>query len=125
MAYREDLPGGCPPDEAKPQVKKLFRLIESFPPSESDFDSQWLERPDKRQEWKDMECTAKGISLYVSSRAARQRAKRKKMSRTEACEVNLTVESGPIKQTSGVHFTWWPLKDCKILTLCSETRYEN
>ena len=122
MAYSEDLPEGCPPDEAKPQARRLYRLIQTFPPSDSDFDSHWMERPDKREGWEDIECQAKGVSLFISSRAALQKAKRQGMSCTQVCEVNLTPESGPIKQTSNIHFTWWPLKDCNILALCSGVR---
>lgn len=120
MEYREDLPDGCPPDTAKPQTRRLYRLIQSFPPSESDFNSQWREREDKREEWKDTECKAKGLSLFISPRVARQKAAKKRMSRRDVCVVNLTPDSGPVKQTSNVHFTWWPLKDCNILALCSE-----
>ena len=101
-------------------MKRLYRLIRLSLPKESDFDSQWKERPDKREGWEDIECMAKGVSLFISPKAALQKATRLRMSRTEVCEVQLTLESGPIKQTSSVHFTWWPLRDCNILTLCSE-----
>ena len=120
MVYREDLPEGCPTDGARPQTRRLYRLIQLFPPDTTDFDSQWLQRPDKRDGWEDIECMAKGVSLFISPRVALQKAKGRNMYRTQVCEVNLTQESGPVMQTSSTHFTWWPLKDCNILALCSE-----
>ena len=115
MGYRENLPKGCPPDAATYQTKKLFRLIYSFPPDEMDFRPQWQERPDKREEWEEIECLAKGLSLFVSPRVALQKAKARGMSQTHVCEVNITLTSGPIEQTNNVHYTWWPLRDCDIL----------
>ena len=120
MEYREDLPNGCPPAEAKPLTMRLYRLIRSFPPEESDFDSQWLEHSEKQAEWENIECRAKGLSLFISLRVARQKAKGRRMLRKEVCAVKVTPESGLVEQTSGFHFTWWPLKDCNILALCSE-----
>ena len=119
LGYRENLPGDCPPDTAIRQTKKLYRLIGSFPPSESDFTSQWQERSDKREEWEEIECKAKGLSLFVSPRVALQKAKVRKMTQTQVCEVNITPASGPIEQTNSVHYTWWPLRGCDILGLCS------
>ena len=119
LVYREDLALGCPPKEAKPQTKKLYRLIHSFPPGEGDFDSHWSRRPDKRDDWRDDECKAQGVSLFISPIVALQKAKAKRMPQREVCAVSLTVESGPVEQTSTTHFTWWPLRDCDVLDLCS------
>ena len=42
------------------------------------------------------------------------------LSQKIVCEVNITPDSGPIEEGRSNHYTWWPLRDCKPIDLCSE-----
>ena len=123
MPYREDLPENCPPPEAvevdEPTI--FFRLVDQFPPHESDFDSVWRNQPERRQRLDD-ECTAKGVSIFDSSVAAEEQTKKKTLKDKVPCQVTVTPGSGPIKQGRHHHFTWWPLNDYNIPSNCSENK---
>ncbi len=45
--YRESLPPGCPPDEAREitSPEAVFRLVRTHPPTADDFRSQRAEKP--------------------------------------------------------------------------------
>ena len=46
-SYREELPAGCPPDEAEEIVEErvVFRIVRKDPPTHDDFRSQRAEQP--------------------------------------------------------------------------------
>ena len=48
MSYREPLPEGCPPDTAEEifESRVFFRLVRTNPPTQVDFYSRRVEKPD-------------------------------------------------------------------------------
>ena len=122
MVYRESLPGDCPPEEAASleQITTFYRLVKALPPNENDFDSRWQERPDLREKWEreDKVCEAKGVSLFTTPESAWAITKWEEHRNKMVCQVNVTPQCGPAKQTSSNHYAWWPLRDCNVLDLC-------
>ena len=111
----------CPPPEAQEvdEPTIIFRLVDQFPPTEADFDSVWEVHPGRRPRLKD-ECQAKGVSLYDTPAAAEDQTRYETLANKMPCMVNVVPGSGPIKQGTTHHFTWWPLRDHNILDHCSE-----
>ena len=123
MTYREDLPEGCPRDTAKAtqETTIFFRLVDQYPPVEGDFDSVWKLQPRRHQRLRGDECKAKGVSVFDTPEAAQEMTTRHDdLSQKIVCEVNITPDSGPIEEGRSNHYTWWPLRDCKPIDLCSE-----
>ena len=121
MPYRENLPANCPPPEAQEvdEPTIFFRLVDQFPPTETDFDSVWEVQPGRRPRLK-YECQAKGVSLYDTPEAAEDQTKYETLANKKPCMVKVVPGSGPIRQGTTHHFTWWPLRDHNILNHCSE-----
>jgi hypothetical protein len=66
MSYREQLPEGCPPDEAEEinTRREVFRLVRNRTPTEEDFRSQRAERPGYAFRGV-TECQARGLSVHT------------------------------------------------------------
>ena len=120
MPYREQLPEGCPPNEAEEITTRriVYRLVSSNPPTYDDFRSQRALKPD--HDFRNAtECQARGLSVFADRRAAEERLKRRNMRGKMVCEVALDRGSGRIQKTGGSHhYTWWPLADFDILSNC-------
>ena len=119
--YRESLPPGCPPDEAREitSSEAVFRLVRTYPPTADDFRSQRAEKP--FQEFHGVsECHAWGLSVF-SRREDSQRAMKLPALRGRLiCRVQLESGAGSIQQTGRrSHHTWWPLADFDILSRCA------
>ena len=119
--YRESLPPGCPPDEAREitSSEAVFRLVRTHPPTADDFCSQRVEKP--FQEFHGVsECHARGLSVFFrwedSQRALKLPALRGRL----ICRVQLESGAGRIQQTGRrSHHTWWPLAEFDILSRCA------
>ena len=117
--FLECLPEGCPPpdaDEIK-DVKVVYRLVRTDPPTDSDFRSQRAENPDKR--FNTSECRARGLSVFSRIKDAENVLKLPTRRKMRICQVTLVNGAGFIQKTGrGSHFTWWPLADFDILSSC-------
>ena len=119
--YREALPPGCPPNEAREitSSETVFRLVRTHPPTADDFRSQRAEKP--FQEFRRVsECRARGLSVFFrqedSQRALMLPALRGRL----ICRVQLESGAGSIQQTGRrSHHTWWPLAEFDILSRCT------
>ena len=120
MNYREPLPEGCPPDTSKEitSSKTVFRLVRTRPPTESDFQSQRAEHPD-RDFGGITECQARGLSVFAERDDSQWALKLPNLRGRLICRVDLDTGAGRIQKTSRrSHHTWWPLADFDILANC-------
>ena len=120
MTYREPLPAGCPPDEAEEieESREVYRLVNSNPPTDSDFASQRALQPNKTFPGI-TECQALGLSVHAERRDSEKTLKLPTQRGRQVCRVRLGPGAGRIQQTgSRSHHTWWPLADYDILARC-------
>ena len=125
VRFREDLPDGCPPPDAKPlnAARSLFRLVSQYPPTELDFDSVWKEQPERRMRLDP--CQGRGLSLFDTAAEAQKRTSYTTLRGKIVCAVNITPDAGPLLMTARHHYTWWPLQDYDIIAGCAEVPDEN
>ena len=118
--YREELPDGCPPQDAKEIVDEIicYRLVHHEPPTEEDFRSQRALQPNK--DFEVPECQARGLSVFMKPSDARKKARRSRNLRgTKVAKLTLTHGAGYIQKTGrNSHHTWWPYKECDVLANC-------
>jgi hypothetical protein len=83
MVYCESLPDECPPNDAKDdELVGFVRLVETLPPTETDFQSHAILQPDKKPKTVD-DCRWASLSLISSQKAdtllktSRHRSKQK------------------------------------------------
>ena len=122
ITYRDELPDGCPLDEAEVIAEKRILYHFTFDPidSEDDFQSQHQKKPTARW-WTSADyCKAHGLTMWddleVAKRelsAAQQHWSEGKVGKIWAarriCEVELDNGAGAILQTYRPHhWTWWP-----------------
>jgi hypothetical protein len=121
MNYRDELPEGCPPDEAEEIAtpRDVFRLARTNPPTLDDFRSQRAERPDRVFPGV-AECQACGLSTFADRRDLEAKALKLPSLRGRLiCRVRLEAGAGQIQQTGQPsHHTWWPLAAFDILAHC-------
>lgn len=120
MKFREKLPENCPPDSAAEiqETGCVFRLVRSLPPTESDFQSQRTENPDRPFSGVS-ECQACGLSVFLQRSDAEKKLKLPKMRGRKVCRVALGAGAGYIDKTGRAsHHTWWPLAKYDILAQC-------
>lgn len=119
--FRDDLPSGCPPVDAREVTgeESVFRLVRSNPPNASDFQSQRQKRPSASFSGVD-ECTTRGLSVYGSIADAKENLLLPKFRNGHfLCRLKLASGAGRIKQTfKPSHHTWWPYKAYNILAVC-------
>lgn len=130
IAYRDELPEGCPPEQAEiiAEARSVFHFVEGDPAV--DFQSQRTMSPGKEFPGAD-ECIARGISVFATRRAAasflraqldgRRARQRRRWARKRICQVNLLAGAGAMLKTrrgqpskDGQHRTWWPARDFDI-----------
>ena len=120
MTYREPLPEGCPPDDAEEITahRAVYRLVRNNPPTDDDFRSQRLERPDRV--FRDVtECQARGVSVFANLEVAEELAMKGSLQGRAVCRVVLAPGAGRMLLTGRrSHHTWWPLADYDILANC-------
>ena len=121
MRYREPLPEGCPPDAAEEisTAWRVFRLVRTNPPTNSDFRSQRAERPSYQFRGV-TECQARGLSVFAARQDAERALKLPSLRGRRLCRVQLEAGAGHIMQTRRPsHHTWWPLAEFNILAQCA------
>ena len=119
MTFREHLPEGCPPNEAEEigQVRVVFRLVRTDPPTDSDFVSQRAEKPNNQ--FNVSECRARGLSVFSEAREAEKQLKLRPLRAMLICQLTLDAGAGYMFRTGRQsHFTWWPLADYYVLDNC-------
>ena len=118
--YRDELPPGCPPEEAKEITTETicYRLVRNDPPTDEDFRSQRTLEPNR--DFGVSECRAKGLSVFMQPRDATGAANRSRNLRgAKVAQLTLNTGSGYIKKIGGrSHHTWWPYKAFDILANC-------
>ena len=108
MQYHEQLPPNCPPLDAVEitEPTKLYRLVETLPPSAKDFKSYRALRPD--DDFGKEECKASGLSVYTRRSSAENRRRSANFSGYHVCELDLGSGAGKLQRGGGAHRTWWP-----------------
>lgn len=117
MRFREELPPGCPPDEAEEinQPRVVFRLARTLPPSEDDFMSQRAEKPERSFSGVS-ECKARGLSVHADRADSERAAKLPALRGRHVCRLLLSAGAGRILQTGKPsHHTWWPYANYDVL----------
>jgi len=115
--YYEQLPEGCPEDDAKPaNNQKFYRLINGNTANDVDFYSH-----KKLEIWpgafKDVsECIASSVSLWRDFNACLRVQKLAKNKDKKVAEITLENNDGKIKQTGNNidHYSWWRADSFKI-----------
>ena len=124
MRYREELPPGCPPEDAEEieEPRVLFRLARTLPPTDQDFVSQRAERPDRTFPGVS-ECQARGLSVHENRADSERAAKLPALRGRHVCRLLLGAGAGRILQTGKPsHHTWWPLADFDVLACCEASK---
>ena len=119
--YRESLPPGCPPDEAREIASSaaVFRLVRTHPPTADDFRSQRAEKPFQKFHGVS-ECHARGLSVFSRREDSQRALKLPALRGRSICRVQLESGAGSIQQTGRrSHHTWWPLAEFDILSRCT------
>lgn len=117
----EPLPKGCPPvDAASPNGKKYFRLVETCPPTETDFWSQRKLYP--RKPFHTSECIAMALSLLSDVSACLNLLKLPPHRNKRIVEITPPPESGVLKRTGRdeYHHSWWRAKQFDPIPHCVE-----
>lgn len=112
MGWIDDLPDGCPPDDAQSPSGSVIRLVRNNPPAAEDFVSLADERPGKEWETAELDCQARGLSVFRDRTDAIGVTNRVPALRGRLlAEADLTGAEGAIKQTGqnprSSHHTWW------------------
>ena len=120
MEWIELLPENCPPEEAyPPNNMAVFRLVESCPPSEVDFQSTKQRSPNRISD----ECILKSCSVFSSFEACdKVRKTFRDFRNMRIVRIVLPPESGLIMQTvtKPSHYSWWRSADFDPIKNCSE-----
>ena len=120
MNWAEQLPKGCPPNDAFPpdQESPFYRLIEGSEPTAIDFHSH-------RMRWPDMnfnaeECIARAVSIHNNIDSCKKVRKYPTQKNKKMIKIILSEKSGVIKRQgrSGGHFSWWRTKEFNALECC-------
>lgn len=120
MEWREELPKGCPPLDARVTTDEhVYRIVSPIGPAEADFHSQRKLQPGGT--FSLPECIVRGISVLDNRQDAEKRLRLPKFKGYCICRVTLCKNSGRIKKTlSASHYTWWPLAKLDILSRCNK-----
>lgn len=118
--FRDELPEGCPPENAKEIVNETicYRLVHNEPPTDDDFRSQRALEPNR--DFGVSECRTRGLSVFMQASDATRAARRSRNLRgAMLARLILNQGSGYIKQTgTRSHHTWWPYQAFDILANC-------
>ena len=105
--WAEDLPEECPPEHAtNPNGETYYRMVETVPPTITDFRSSRVMYPDKS--FKVDECRARSCSLFSDLDACMQKLKLPTQKGKKIVMITLDPTSGVLAKTGGKnHFSWW------------------
>ena len=120
--YREELPPGCPPADAREIAEGtvVYRLVQAAPPTDADFRSWRAMNEDTPLPNGISECRARSVSVF-SSRTVATRLGRtaRKFRGKRVCELDLHAGAGSMAETGRpAHRSWWPLAAYDILGVC-------
>lgn len=119
--WAETLPSGCPPEAAQsPLGDCYYRLVETFPPTEHDFQS--LQKLNPNKSFKES-CIARAVSLFNSYEECLGITKLPLYKNHTVVSITLLGDSGVILQTGSKrrsHFSWWRLKDFNPIPCCQK-----
>ncbi len=109
--YAEDLPIGCPPSDAVQLNGIFYRLVESIPPTETDFWS--LRKLFPLKSFKTDECIARACSIMTTFEDCTALKKLPNQRGKQVIEIHLSDKSGVGKKTgkNPSHISWWRAKD--------------
>ena len=120
--YAEPIPEHCPPGDAfQPQGLEVFRLVETVPPTETDFQShavRWPERFGQRND-----CIAWALSVYAALEDADKLRGLPAHSAKKVARLVLHPPSGVTKKSgqTASHYSWWrfdgfdPIDVCEVV----------
>lgn len=108
--FEEDLPQGCPPDDAFPPIgEKYYRLAKNNPPEDTDLMSERAKNPKKN--FKHDECTVRSLSIWSSFSICQDLQKLPRHKKKVILELVLQEKDGVLKDTfSTHHYSWWKSK---------------
>ena len=121
MEWFEELPEGCPPDDAYlPNNEQFFRLVEQYPPTETDFLSQRRLYPQKS--FHTNECRARSLSMFSVLFECVNILKLPAHRNKRIIQLKLPNKSGVILQTgrAKTHYSWWRSKYYNPIPYCKE-----
>jgi len=119
--WAEDLPDGCPPNDAlSVDGQSFFRLVESIPPLERDFWSQRKLYPLKK--FNTSECIARACSLTTTLDACNRLKKLPVHSHKRVIQLRFITDCGVGKRTGREpsHFSWWCRNGFNPIPCCNE-----
>ena len=120
MAWKIPLPENCPPEKAFPPNNfKLYRMVDTFPPTKKDFLSHRELYPNKK--FNASECVTRSISLLKNEQEASRLRKYPSCKNKIIAAINLSPENGLISQTgrNRNHYSLWMKKEFDPIPACS------
>jgi hypothetical protein len=121
--WAEELPEGCPPlDVELPNGKPFYRLVRSFPPTQTDFYSP--RKLNSRRIFLD-ECAARALSIFLSIEdcIALNKIPFFKNNPHLIISITLSNEAGVIKHSpidaGQTHHDWWNDRNFDPIPRCS------
>ena len=117
--YAEPIPEYCPPGDAvQPQGMDVFRLVETVPPTEVDFQShsvRWPETFGSR-----FDCDAWSLSVFTTRENLNRILGMKVHRNKQIARLRLLPESGKVKQSGGdqAHYSWWRFNGFDPIGIC-------
>jgi hypothetical protein len=118
IEWDEELPPGCPPDDAwEPNGSIFFRMVESVPPNDRDFWSHRRLWPNKQ--FSVSECRARSVSLFERIDDCAKLLKLPLHRDKSVVKLRLSSGSGLVKQTGGYsHHSWWRARGFQVVDHC-------
>lgn len=114
MKWFEQLPAGCPPNDALECDGIFYRIANANPAVHSDFFSQRKMFPNKVFADVD-ECIVRSLSVFNNLESTKQRLKLPKFRKAHIAMVSLVNTDGKIKKTFGEsHYSWWRSADFDV-----------
>ena len=108
MQWPDYYPENCPPEEAEPASRTVYRLVRHNPPQAEDFLSTWEEFPGRFPE---PTIKNSGVSVYTDPQDIERLKKRiRQLKGRKTAEGELDPMHGLIQPTEGKeksHHTWW------------------
>lgn len=108
-------PTSCPPDDAAPATYAIYRFTNRATINPKDFQSYYDRDP--QNDWGDMACQARGLSVYPSFQACVDVAEKVPSLKKKKLAGGMLQESyGKLAATpsgnSSSHMTWWVSVGC-------------
>lgn len=118
--WAEPLPDECPPDDAvPPEGEVYYRMVESFPPTETDFVSHRELYPNKH--FSLGECQVRSCSVFTDHSRCADLTKLPRHKDKMVVEFQLDRSSGVVLRTGTRqgHYSWWRSRNFDPIPLCS------